>query len=96
MEYTDTQINDIFLSSLDSPEGIEKVGEVGTSFIRTKLREAGFTRRILEPEFLTVGELYRDEKLDQLYKLKDIEPDSTAMAVTLRGRSDYEYIKGKR
>ena len=96
MEYTDQMVNDIFLASLDSAEGIEKVADIGTSFIRTKLREAGFARRIIEPEFLTVGELYRDEKLDQLYKLKDIEPDSTAMAVTLRGRADYEYIKGKR
>lgn len=96
MEYNDQMINDIFLASLDSSDGIEKVAEVGTSFIRTKLREAGFARRILEPEFLSVGELYRDEKLDQLYKLKDIEPDSTAMPVTLRGRADYQYIKGKR
>lgn len=96
MEYNDQIVNDVFLDSLDTREGIEKAGEAGTSFIRLKLREAGFARRILEPEFLGVGELYRDEKLDQLYKLKDIEPDSKAMPVTLRGRSDYQYVSGKR
>lgn len=96
MEYGSQYINDTFLESLNTKEGIEKMGEIGSTFIRTKLREAGFARRILVPELLTVGELYRDEQFDQLYKLKDIEPDSTAMAVTLRGRADYNYITGKR
>ena len=89
-------INDEFIQSLDTTEGLEKISEAGSTFIRMKLREAGFARRIMIPEFITVGELYREEQLDSFYKLKDIEPDSTAMAVTLRGRADYSYINGKR
>lgn len=96
MEYNSQMINDTFLESLNTHEGLEKVGELGSTFIRTKLREAGFARRILIPELITVGELYRDEQFDQRYKLKDIEPDSIAMPVTLRGRADYQYITGKR
>lgn len=89
-------VNDQFMEYLNTPEGIEKVADAGSTFIRSILREAGFTRRIMIPEFVTVGELYRYENLDSHYKLKDIEPDSKAMPVTLRGRADYQYVQGKR
>jgi hypothetical protein len=94
--YDNLLVKEAFLESLNSQEGTEKVAEAGSTFIRTKLREAGFARRIMIPEFVTYGELYRDENFDQHYKLKDIEPDSAAMPVTLRGRADYEYITGRR
>lgn len=95
MKY-DQIVNDVFIEELGTPEGLEKVSMAGTTFIRTKLREAGFARRILLPEFVTPAELYRDEQYDQLYKLKDVEPDSQAMSITLRGKPDYKYISGKR
>lgn len=90
------QINDQFLELLNTEEGISKVAEASSTFIRLKMREDGFTRKIMPPEFITVGDLYRHEQRDEFYKLKDIEPDSTALAVTLRGRADYEYVNGKR
>lgn len=92
----DPLVKDVFLEELNTQEGIEKISLAGETFIRTKLREAGFARRILLPEFVTPGELYRDEQFDQLYKLKDIEPDSQAMSITLRGKPDYKYVQGKR
>jgi len=95
MKY-DSVINDVFMEELDTKEGLEKISMAGQTFIRTKLREAGFARRIFMPEYVTPAELYRDENFDQLYKLKDIEPDSSAMSITLRGKPDYQYMSGKR
>jgi len=38
-------INELFLQKLNSPEGLEKVAQEGSAFIRQKLREVSFEEK---------------------------------------------------
>ncbi len=87
-------VNDMFLDKLSSEP--EKVASAAGAFVRKKLREVSFSRKILQPEYITKAECQRSENHDQLVKIVDIEPDSKAMAVNFRGAGDVTYIEGDR
>jgi hypothetical protein len=87
-------INEIFVNRLDSE--IEKVAQETGSYIRTKLRENGFARKIMNPQYVTKADLQRTTKHDQLVKIIDIEPDAGAQLITLRGQPDVQYVEGDR
>ena len=89
-------LNELFVSRLDSPDGREKVAAEGTAFIRTKLREVSFARKILNPTYVTKADLQRSINHDGLVKIVDIEPDSSAMAINFRGGADTRYVEGER
>lgn len=88
------QVNEIFVNRLDSE--IEKVAAETGSYIRTKLRENGFARKIMNPQYVTKGDLQRTTKHDQLVKIIDIEPEAGAQLITLRGQPDVQYVEGDR
>ena len=46
-------INELFIQKLNSPEGLEKVAQEGSAFIRQKLREVSFARKIIQPQYVT-------------------------------------------
>ena len=87
-------VNDLFLEKLSLEP--EKVASSAGAFVRKKLREVSFSRKILQPEYITKGECQRSELHDQLVKIVDIEPDSKAMAVNFRGAGDVTYVEGDR
>lgn len=87
-------VNEIFISRLDTD--LEKVANETGTYIRTKLREAAFSRKIINPQYVTKADLQRSTKHDQLVKIVDIEPDSGAMMISLRGQPDVQYIEGNR
>jgi hypothetical protein len=87
-------INELFLQRLDTD--MEKVAAESGAFIRTKLREVAFSRKIINPVYVTKADLQRSTKHDQLVKIVDIEPDSSAMTITLRGQPDVQYVEGNR
>jgi len=89
-------INELFLQKLNSPEGLEKVAQEGSAFIRQKLREVSFARKIMNPQYVTKADLQRSVNHDGLVKIVDIEPDSKAMAINFRGDSDWNYVTGDR
>jgi hypothetical protein len=89
-------INELFVSKLDTPDGLEKVAAEGAAFIRTKLREVSFARKILQPQYVTKADLQRSVQHDGLVKIVDIEPDSQAMAINFRGGADTRYVEGER
>lgn len=89
-------LNELFIQKLDSPEGLTKLAQEGSVFIRTKLREVSFARKIIQPQFVTKVDLQRSIKHDGLVKIVDIEPDSRALPVTFRGNPQSEYIVGER
>jgi hypothetical protein len=90
------QLNELFIQKLDTPEGMQKVAQEGSAFIRQKLREVSFARKIVQPQYVTKADLQRSVNHDGMVKIVDIEPDSTAMAVNFRGNADTEYIMGER
>ncbi len=89
-------INDLFLRKLDTPEGLQKVAMDGASFIREKLREVSFARKILPPMYVTQADLQVSTKHDGVVKIIELEPDSKAMVVNFRSKPTTNYLEGKR
>ena len=95
-ELTAKTVNELFVSRLGSPEGLEKIAQEGSVFIRTKLREISFARKIINPQYVTKADLQRSVQHDGLVKIVDIEPNSKAMTVNFRGDADWNYLEGER
>lgn len=87
-------INELFVQKLDTEH--EKVAAETAAFIRTRLREVSFARKIVNPQYVTKADLQRSVQWDQLVKIVDIEPDSAAMTINLRGNPDVRYVEGQR
>lgn len=88
--------NNLFIERLDTTEGLQKSAAAGAAFVRSKIREIGFARRVLPPESVTRAETTRSTDHDTLVKIIDIEHDSKAMAVNFASEADERYIQGKR
>lgn len=88
--------NNMFVEKLDTVEGLNKTAAAGAAFVRSKIRELGFMRRILPPESVTRADLQRSTNHDTLIKIVDIEHNSKAMSVNFAGEADERYIQGKR
>ena len=89
-------LNELFVQKLNTPEGLDKVAQEGSSFVRQKLREVSFARKVIQPQYVTKADLQRSVNHDGLVKIVDIEPDSHAMTVNFRGEPDFNYIEGER
>jgi len=89
-------INELFVQKLDNADGREKLASEGSTFIRTKLREVSFARKIIQPQYVTKADLQSSTNHDGLVKIVDIEPDSAAMAINFRGSADSRYVEGER
>jgi len=91
-----TTFNNLFIERLDTVEGIQKTASAGAAFVRSRIREIGFGRRILPPESVTRADLTRSTDHDTLIKIVDIEHESKAMKVNFSGEADERYLQGKR
>jgi hypothetical protein len=89
-------LNSAFSEMLDSDEGAEALRSAGASYIRMKLREESFTRKILPAERCTKHDLQRNVKNDSLVKIVDIEPNSTAVSIDFRGETPMTFVEGGR
>lgn len=89
-------VNELFLQKIASPAGIAAFEEQASSYVRTKLREVSFARKILPPQYVTKADLHPSVNHDGVVKIVDIEPDSHAMALNFRGDATYKYIEGDR
>jgi hypothetical protein len=85
-----------FTEMLDSDEGVEALRSAGASYIRMKLREESFVRKILPAEQCTKHDLQRNVKNDSLVKIIDIEPNSTAISMDFRGEAPMTFVEGSR
>ena len=89
-------VNELFVNKVSSQDGREKIAMATSSFIRQKLREVSFARKIITPQYVTQAELTRSVNHDGLVKIVDKEPDSKAMIVNFRGEPTTNYIEGPR
>jgi len=89
-------LNEVFLQKIASPAGIAEFETEATGFVRKKLRESAFVRKILPPQYVSKAELHPSILHDGVVKIVDIEPDSKAMALNFRGDADYTYVEGER
>jgi hypothetical protein len=87
-------LNMSFLDKID--QGMTKEAGVAMSaFVRQKLREDGFTRRILTPTMITAAELDR-QVTEEPTVIVEKEPDSVAATLPFLGRSEIRYWKTAR
>jgi hypothetical protein len=89
-------INDMFSQKLGSAEGKEKLAEFGGTYIRDRLREVSFARKIVPPEQVTRADCQVSTMHDTLVKIVQLEPKSRAMAITFRGQPTARYIRAPR
>jgi hypothetical protein len=87
-------MNELFNSKLGTSEGKEKIAEYGGSYIRDRLREVSFARKVVPPEQVTRADCQRSVNHDTLVKIVDVEPQSRAMAITFRGQPEARFIRG--
>ena len=99
MSYNTETVNAQFLnqSFLDKiSNGLEKEAGVAMSaFVRQKLREDGFTRKILDPMMVTAAELDR-QVTEEPTIIVEKEPDSVAANLPFLGRPEPRYFTGVR
>lgn len=89
-------LNDLFFEKVGTTEGKEKIAEFGGTYIRDRLREVSFARKILPPQPVQRTECQRSVNHDTLVKIIDIEPNSKAMSLTFRGQPTARFIRAPR
>ena len=96
-EPTARMINETVLSKLDTP-GMEKQAQDAINeYIRVRMREDGFWRRIIPPVQITNDELDRQVDTDKPVKVVDKEPNSpAAVSVPFATLPMNRYIRGPR
>lgn len=87
-------LNQSFIDKID--QGMTKEAGIAMSaFVRQKLREDGFTRKILEPIMVTAADLDRQIS-DEPTIIVEKEPDSIAANLPFVGRPEPRYFTGSR
>jgi hypothetical protein len=89
-------LNDLFFEKVSTQEGKDKIAEFGGTYIRDRLREVSFARKVLPPQPVQRTECQRSVNHDTLVKIVDIEPNSKAMALTFRGQPTARFIRAPR
>jgi hypothetical protein len=86
-------MNELFTHRLSSNEGKEKLAEYGGSYIRDRLREVAFSRKILPPQQVTRADCQVSVNHDTLVKIVNVEPKSRAMVMSFRGQPTSSFIR---
>lgn len=89
-------VNDLFFEKVGSAEGKDKIAEFGGTYIRDRLREVSFARKLVPPTPVQRSELQRSVNHDTLVKIVDIEPNSKAMSMSFRGQPTARFIRAPR
>ena len=85
--------NQAFLNSLNT-KGMEKAASAMTDFVRVKIREASFARKILPPKPVTSTDLVQSLDTDQPMRIVEMDKVSEAYPVTFLEQAHQRYYKG--
>jgi hypothetical protein len=88
-------LNQLFVDAVHAGDRV-KCAQAGELYIRERMREAPFCRKILPPIPITKEDCQRSTEHDTLTIIKDIAPEAEAVSMTFRGRPNHKYIQGKR
>lgn len=89
-------LNELFLTKLDTEAGKEKIAQLGSDYIRDRLREESFAAKVLNKRQVGRSELQVSVNHDYLVKVIEIEPQSRAMSMSFRGQPSVRYYTGDR
>ena len=87
-------INQSFMEKIEQGF-VKEAGAAMSAFVRQKLREEGFTRKLFEVQQVTASDLDRGLD-DQPRIIIEKEPDSTATFMALSGQPTVRYFTGTR
>src|SRR4051812_28020172 len=89
---------DILDRIIDSPDGeIKNASAAGTQMIRRRIREDGFTRRIIPPQTVTNDDLDRVLEHDRPVIIEDMEPHSRgAKSIPFGDSADTQFYYGNK
>lgn len=87
--------NQAFLHSLNT-KGVEKAASAMTDFVRVKIREASFARKILPPKPVTSTDLVQSLETDQPMRIVEMDKISEAYPVTFLEQAHQKYYKGNK
>jgi len=93
------KVNENFLNLVKTAEGVEEFKEETQNYLRLRLREEGFMRRILQPQVLSLAEIDRAVDHKSPIKIIDIEPNPqtpVAIPIDFRGGTEAQYVVGDR
>lgn len=93
---TSQTLNQLFMAHLENPEAKEKLAQVTQTYVRDKLRENSFARKIIPPQQVTKADLQVSVNHDTMVFLDEIEPNSRAMSLTFRGQPTARFIRASR
>jgi hypothetical protein len=77
-----------------SPELLKEAMENSTYFIREKVRELGFARKLIEPVFVTAADLDRTVENDQPTIILEKDMEAKAYTLPFRGQGESKYWEG--
>jgi hypothetical protein len=96
---TPRMVNDSFIGMLTSRDDrmVKEAQDAVNDYVRVKIREDGFWRRVLPPVTITNDQLGRQVDTDKPVKIVDKEPDSpAAISVPFATLPMNRYIRGPR
>ena len=96
MSESASTLNSLFTAHLSSSDGKEKLAAVAQAYVRDKLRENSFARKILPPQQVTKNDMQVSVNHDTLVYIDEIEPNSRAMTLTFRGQPTARFIRAAR
>lgn len=88
-------LNQLFIEAARGRDNT-KLAQAGELYLKLRIREAPFSRKILPPVPVTKEDCQRSLNHDTLVIMKDIAPYAEAVSLTFRGRPNQKYIKGSR
>ena len=96
MSVSASALNTLFRTQVSNPEGLQKVAGAAGEFVRLRMRELSFARKILPPKNVTKDECQVSVNHDTLVYIDEVEPESQAMSLTFRGTPRPRYISAPR
>ena len=87
--------NHAFIQSLNT-KGVEKAASAMTDFVRTKIREVSFARKILPPKPVTSTDLVQSIDTDQPMRIVEMDQISDAYPVTFLEPAHEKYYTGNK
>lgn len=87
--------NHAFIQSLNT-KGTEKAASAMTDFVRTKIREVSFARKILPPKPVTSTDLVQSVDTDQPMRIVEMDQISDAYPVTFLEPAHEKYYTGNK
>lgn len=98
MDYSPEIINRMFEENLNSETMVKEAADMFSDYIRDKLRDIQFSRKIIPPRNVTQSTfgMQRSVNHDEFVFMDEIEPESGAGAVTWTSAESPRYIQAKR